>query len=73
MRLNQLLALLPQGTDTMATLKSLQQVAVLVQGCWVVKRFVNIHLDKVYRGNPLMYAPSTCSCIVTKYFGRLLT
>ncbi|XP_046342600.1 DNA-directed RNA polymerase III subunit RPC5-like [Haliotis rufescens] len=37
LRLAQLLALLPQGTDPAAVLRSLQQVAVLVQGCWVVK------------------------------------
>ncbi|XP_067671933.1 DNA-directed RNA polymerase III subunit RPC5-like isoform X1 [Haliotis asinina] len=37
LRLSQLLALLPQGTDPAAVLRSLQQVAVLIQGCWVVK------------------------------------
>ncbi|XP_056019128.1 DNA-directed RNA polymerase III subunit RPC5-like isoform X2 [Ostrea edulis] len=36
-RFSQLLALLPQGVDATAVLRSLQQVAVLVQGCWVVK------------------------------------
>lgn len=33
----QLLALLPRGTDPTAVIRCLQQVAVLVQGCWVVK------------------------------------
>lgn len=42
-RFSQLLALLPQGVDATAVLRSLQQVAVLVQGCWVVKRFVKKH------------------------------
>ncbi|OWF55981.1 DNA-directed RNA polymerase III subunit RPC5-like [Mizuhopecten yessoensis] len=37
MRFSQLMALLPQGTESMGALRSLQQVAVLVQGCWVVK------------------------------------
>ncbi|WAQ95610.1 RPC5-like protein [Mya arenaria] len=36
-RFNQLLHLLPQGTDQQATLRALQIVAVMVQGCWVVK------------------------------------
>ena len=36
-RFSQLMTLLPQGTDPQATLRSLQHVAVLVQGCWVVK------------------------------------
>ncbi|XP_060603033.1 DNA-directed RNA polymerase III subunit RPC5-like [Ruditapes philippinarum] len=36
-RFNQLLHLLPQGTDPQATLRAIQIVAVLVQGCWVVK------------------------------------
>ena len=36
-RFGQLLALLPQGTDPLAVIRCLQQVAVLVQGCWVVK------------------------------------
>ncbi|GAB1607650.1 DNA-directed RNA polymerase III subunit RPC5-like [Argonauta hians] len=36
-RFRQLLALLPQGTDSTAVIRCLQQVAVLVQGCWVVK------------------------------------
>ncbi|XP_022319153.2 DNA-directed RNA polymerase III subunit RPC5-like [Crassostrea virginica] len=36
-RFSQLLALLPQGIEATAVLRSLQQVAVLVQGCWVVK------------------------------------
>ncbi|XP_041364495.1 DNA-directed RNA polymerase III subunit RPC5-like isoform X2 [Gigantopelta aegis] len=36
-RFSQLMALLPQGTDTVSALRSVQQVAVLVQGCWVVK------------------------------------
>lgn len=34
---SQLMTLLPQGTDLGAAVRSLQQVAVLVQGCWVVK------------------------------------
>ncbi|XP_063444434.1 DNA-directed RNA polymerase III subunit RPC5-like [Mytilus trossulus] len=34
---SQLITLLPQGTDPGAALRSLHQVAVLVQGCWVVK------------------------------------
>ncbi|XP_022256930.1 DNA-directed RNA polymerase III subunit RPC5-like [Limulus polyphemus] len=33
-----LLELLPFGVDPLVVLRSLQQVAVLVQGCWVVKR-----------------------------------
>lgn len=33
----QLLALLPRGTDPTAVIRCLQQVAILVQGCWVVK------------------------------------
>ena len=37
-RFSQLMSLLPQGTDTVSALRSVQQVAVLVQGCWVVKR-----------------------------------
>ena len=41
-RFNQLLHLLPHGTDPTATLRALQIVAVLVQGCWVVKRSVKI-------------------------------
>lgn len=41
-RFSQLLALLPQGIEATAVLRSLQQVAVLVQGCWVVKRSVFI-------------------------------
>nr|XP_019922586.2 DNA-directed RNA polymerase III subunit RPC5 isoform X1 [Crassostrea gigas] len=36
-RFSQLLALLPQGIEATGVLRSLQQVAVLVQGCWVVK------------------------------------
>ncbi|XP_052262811.1 DNA-directed RNA polymerase III subunit RPC5-like isoform X2 [Dreissena polymorpha] len=36
-RFSQLLHLLPQGTDPIATLRALQIVAVMVQGCWVVK------------------------------------
>ncbi|KAK3600874.1 hypothetical protein CHS0354_019221 [Potamilus streckersoni] len=34
---HQLINLLPKGTDPQATLRSLQHVAVMVQGCWVVK------------------------------------
>lgn len=36
-RWNQLLTLLEKGTDQSLVLKAVQQVAVLVQGCWVVK------------------------------------
>ncbi|XP_014669271.1 PREDICTED: DNA-directed RNA polymerase III subunit RPC5-like [Priapulus caudatus] len=36
-RFTQLIQLLPRDTDPMSILRSLQQVAVLVQGCWVVK------------------------------------
>ena len=36
-RFSQLLTLLPKGSDPTAMLRSLQQVALLVQGCWVVK------------------------------------
>lgn len=36
-KFGQLLQLLPRDTDAMAVLRSLQQVAMLVQGCWVVK------------------------------------
>ena len=32
------MTLLPHGTDPQATIRSLQHVAVLVQGCWVVKK-----------------------------------
>jgi len=38
-RFNQLMHLLPQGTDQQATIRALQIVAVMVQGCWVVKRY----------------------------------
>ncbi|KAK7112961.1 DNA-directed RNA polymerase III subunit RPC5-like [Littorina saxatilis] len=34
---SKLMELLPEGTDPQAALRSLQQVAVMVQGCWVVK------------------------------------
>ena len=36
-RFNQLLSLLPKGSDSTAALRCLQQVSLLVQGCWVVK------------------------------------
>ena len=35
---SKLMELLPEGTDQQAALRLLQQVAVMVQGCWVVKR-----------------------------------
>ena len=34
---NQLLALLDSGVNQPSVMKALQQVAVLVQGCWVIK------------------------------------
>lgn len=37
MRFSQLMELLPKGTDPQAALRLLQQVSVMVQGCWVVK------------------------------------
>ncbi|XP_064614481.1 DNA-directed RNA polymerase III subunit RPC5-like [Liolophura sinensis] len=36
-RMSQLMSLLPNNTEVMSALRSLQQVAMLVQGCWVVK------------------------------------
>ncbi|GFR90054.1 DNA-directed RNA polymerase III subunit RPC5 [Elysia marginata] len=37
-RFNQLVSFLAPGTDHQAILRALQNMAVLVQGCWVVKR-----------------------------------
>lgn len=37
MRFSQLMEMLPGGTDPLTVLRVLQQVAVMVQGCWVVK------------------------------------
>lgn len=37
MRFAKLLSLLPKGTNATDALRSLQQVAVLIDGCWVVK------------------------------------
>ncbi|KAK7475390.1 hypothetical protein BaRGS_00033340 [Batillaria attramentaria] len=48
MRFSQLMELLPQGTDPQAALRLLQQVAVMVQGCWVVK-------------SEVLYPKETCS------------
>ncbi|KAK7003517.1 DNA-directed RNA polymerase III subunit RPC5 [Biomphalaria glabrata] len=36
-RFNQLISFLARGTDQQAVLRTLQSMAVLVQGCWVVK------------------------------------
>lgn len=35
--------LLPKDTDSEAALRVLQQVAVMVQGCWVVKRCEDVY------------------------------
>ena len=37
MKFSQLMALLTKGTDPTSALRCLQQVALMVQGCWVVK------------------------------------
>ncbi|XP_013381144.1 DNA-directed RNA polymerase III subunit RPC5 isoform X1 [Lingula anatina] len=36
-KFSQLMTFLPRGTDEDAAIRSLQQVAMMVQGCWVVK------------------------------------
>ncbi|XP_074653463.1 DNA-directed RNA polymerase III subunit RPC5-like [Tubulanus polymorphus] len=45
---SQLMALLPRDTDPAIALRSLQQVAMLVQGCWMVK-------------SEILYPKDTCS------------
>ncbi|XP_064644634.1 DNA-directed RNA polymerase III subunit RPC5-like isoform X1 [Lineus longissimus] len=47
-KFSQLMALLPRETDPVSCLRSLQQVAMLVQGCWVVK-------------SEILYPKDTCS------------
>lgn len=47
-RTSQLLSLLPKGTDLTAMIRCLQQVALMVQGCWVVK-------------SEILYPKGTCS------------
>ncbi|KAL8610290.1 hypothetical protein ACOMHN_062022 [Nucella lapillus] len=37
MKFSLVMEMLPEGTDPVATLRVLQQVAVMVQGCWVIK------------------------------------
>ncbi|XP_076448701.1 DNA-directed RNA polymerase III subunit RPC5-like [Babylonia areolata] len=48
MQFSKLMEMLPEGTDPVSTLRALQQVAVMVQGCWVVK-------------SEVLYPPDTCS------------
>lgn len=59
LRFSQLLSLLPKNTDPTAALRCLQQVALLVQGCWVVKSEVLYPKDTFssYSGVP---AESLC-------------
>ncbi len=54
LRFSQLIALLSKGTDPTAALRSLQQMAMLVQGCWVVKSDVLYPKDSysAYSGIP---------------------
>ena len=53
-RFSQLMSLLPKGTDATTALRCVQQVALLVQGCWVVKSEVLYPRDtfSAYSGVP---------------------
>ena len=57
----QLMTLLPKGSDAVAVLRSLQQVALLVQGCWVVKSEV-LHPDNTFSAFSGVPAAALCRC-----------
>lgn len=59
LRFSQLLSLLPQGTDMTSALRCLQQVAMLIQGCWVVKSDVLYPRD-TYSPNSGVPAETLC-------------
>ena len=49
-QLDTLLSKNPDVTD-MTVIQCLQQVAILVQGCWIIKRFYTIDLKKWIKRN----------------------
>ena len=59
LRFAQLMSLLPQGTDMTSALRCLQQVAMLIQGCWVVKSDVLYPRD-TYSANSGVPAETLC-------------
>lgn len=60
-RFTQLLTLLPKGSDATTMLRSLQQVALLVQGCWVVKSEV-LYPDDTFSAFSGVPAQALCRC-----------
>ena len=60
-RFTQLMTLLPKGSDAVAVLRSLQQVALLVQGCWVVKSEV-LHPENTFSAFSGVPAAALCRC-----------
>ena len=58
-RFAQLMSLLTKGTDPTAALRALQPVALLVQGCWVVKSEVIYPKDSC---SPFSGAPAEALC-----------
>ena len=55
MRFSQMMALLAKGTDPTSALRCLQQVALMVQGCWVVKSDVLYPKDSLSAHSGVSY------------------
>ena len=74
MRFSQLMALLTKGTDPTSALRCLQQVALMVQGCWVVKSDVLYPRDSLspHSGVRTVLSAYSLCCVATYLSENLL-